>query len=281
MSRRWASLILATASFLLSGNIVLGEDLDISRAFSTAQSSSKISIDHSEWSALLTRYVHEDASGINRFAYGAVTPADHALLKHYLARLQKIDPGKLSADEQHAFWINLYNAVTVDVVLDHYPVKSIRDISSGLFSFGPWDLPLVTVDGHPLTLNNIEHDILRKSWRDPRVHYALNCASLGCPNLAPVPYSGHSLDAELDAAARSFVNHPRAVSLHNGHLILSQIYQWYAKDFGGGSPAAVIAHIRRYAKPALSVQLANQADIDGYEYDWQLNAPGMHFTPPQ
>lgn len=281
MTRRWAQFAVTAASLLVSGQVVLAQDIDVTRTFAVATPDSKMSIDHAEWGTLLDRYLHADSSGINRFAYGAVTPADHAVLKSYLAQLQKIDPGKLSPNEQHAFWINFYNAITVEVVLDHYPVKSIRDISSGFFTFGPWDLPLATVDGRQLTLNNIEHDILRKNWRDPRVHYALNCASLGCPNLAPTPYLGRSLDAQLDAAARSFVNHPRAVSLHNGRLILSNIYQWYAKDFGDGSPAAIVAHIRRYAAPALAAQLAGRAEIDGYQYDWQLNAPGTRFTNPQ
>ena len=281
MTSSWVHVTVTAASLLLGGPAAIAQDADIAHAFAAATPESRIVIDHAEWAALLGRYLHADPGGINRFAYGAVTPADHARLKTYIARLQTISPRALNAHEQHAFWINLYNALTIEVVLDHYPVKSIRDISSGWFTFGPWDLPLATVAGRSLTLNNIEHDILRKNWRDPRVHYALNCASLGCPNLAPLPYSGGSLDRELDTAAHAFVNHPRAVWLRNGRLVLSNIYNWYAKDFGDGSYAAVIAHIRHYADATLAAQLTRQATMSAYQYDWQLNAPGTQFEALQ
>src|SRR5690606_30049321 len=115
-------------------------------------------------------------------------------LDNYIFSLEKWDPRTLNLNEQHAYWINLYNSLTVQVVLDHYPVKSIREIKSGIFTPGPWDLPVTKIAGRSLTLNNIEHDILRANWHEPRVHYALNCASLGCPNLAAQPYSGKQLD---------------------------------------------------------------------------------------
>lgn len=281
MTSRWVRVTVTAASLLLGSQAALAQNAGISHAFAAATPDSRIMVDHAEWAALLRRYLHADPGGINRFSYGAVAPADRTRLKAYIARLQTIDPAALNAREQHAFWINFYNALTIEVVLDHYPVKSIRDISSGWFTFGPWDLPLVHVAGYTLTLNNIEHDILRKNWRDPRVHYALNCASLGCPNLASAPYDGESLNRELDTAARAFVNHPRAVWLRNGRLVLSNIYKWYAKDFGDGSDAAVIAHIRRYADPALAAPLSRQATISGHQYDWQLNEPGTQFEALQ
>ena len=114
----------------------------------------------------------------------------------------------LGRDEQCAYWINLYNALTLEVVLDHYPVDSIRDIdiSPGLFSQGPWGKKLITVEGEQVSLNDIEHRILRPIWRDPRIHYAINCASLGCPNLQPRPFTGRTLDHALDLAAMRFVD---------------------------------------------------------------------------
>jgi hypothetical protein len=184
-------------------------------------------VDHSGWGAFLGRYVVADTpDGIHRVAYGKVTGEHKAELDAYVRRLQDIPVSALNRLEQKAYWINLYNALTVQVVLKHYPVASIRDIgiSPGWFSVGPWDAELIRVEGQALTLNDIEHRILRPLWRDPRVHYAVNCASLGCPNLQAQPYDPARLDMQLDAAARAYVNHPRGARLVKGQLIVSSIY---------------------------------------------------------
>lgn len=257
----------------------LGEDL--SGLFASERIVSKVLVDHSAWADILGRNLLVDPEGINRFAYGKVTAADRSKLQSYIAGLQKIDPRQLRPNEQRAYWINFYNALTIEVILQHYPVESIRDISSGVFTRGPWDIPLVTVNGKRLTLNNIEHDILRTGWRDERVHYALNCASLGCPDLAATPYEGKLLDAQLDAAGVAFINHSRGVSLRNGRLILSSIFDWYRKDFDGGAAPAVIGAVRKYARPQLAARLGRLSRIDGYQYDWRLNAPGKVFLAPQ
>ncbi|MEE8270937.1 MAG: DUF547 domain-containing protein, partial [Alphaproteobacteria bacterium] len=146
---------------------------------------STAAIDHTAWDAVLARYVSGHPDGINRVAYGSVTAADRAALDRYLDALSATPIARFNRDQQFAFWVNLYNALTVRVVLDHYPVDSIRDIdiSSGLFADGPWGRDLIEVDGTALTLDDIEHRILRPLWRDPRIHYAVSCASLGCPNL--------------------------------------------------------------------------------------------------
>ena len=239
--------------------------------FSASDQTSKMTVDHSAWDVLLAKYVKPSPDGINRFAYGAVSAADKQALKAYLARLQQTKVTALNRDEQLAFWINLYNALTIDVVLDHYPVKSIRDIRLG-FSLigGPWGKDLVAVEGKELSLNNIEHDILRKVWHDPRVHYAVNCASLSCPNLAANAFTGAALDAMLSQGARDYVNHPRGVRVLGNKVRLSSIYSWYAEDFGPNQ-AALIAHLQQYASPELKAQLSNVDGVDGYDYDWSLN----------
>lgn len=263
----------------LSAQNAAARDADISKAFAASDANAQTIVDQSIWAGILQRYVKASPDGINRFAYANMSNPDKAALKTYIAALQRVAPETLNANEQHAYWINFYNALTVQVIVDHMPVKSIRDISSGLFTIGPWDLKLVTVDGHRLSLNNIEHDILRANWHEPRVHYTINCASLRCPNLAAAPYTGSNLDAELTQAARAFINHPRAVALHDGNLTLSKIYQWYAEDFGG-TDEKIIAHLRKYAAPELAEKLSHVAHIDAYQYDWQLNAPGSTFTVP-
>ncbi len=246
--------------------------VELDQAFSVNDPNSTMTVDHNAWDKILSVYIAASPDGINRFAYGRVAKADGKALKSYLAKLQGVKVTALKADEQRAFWINLYNALTIDVVLDHYPVKTIRDISlgGGLFAIGPWKKELVTVEGRKLSLDNIEHDILRKVWKDPRVHYAVNCASNSCPNLMIKAFTGANLDQMLTQGARDYVNHRRGVNVNGGRLRLSNVYDWYARDFGS-TDAAVIAHVSGYAEPALKEQLARIKSIAGYDYDWSLN----------
>ena len=227
-------------------------------------------IDHRPWDDFLARHVSTDKSGLNRIAYGDVTPGDRAALEAYIESLEAIEISAHNRPEQFAFWVNLYNAVTVRTVLENYPVGSIRDINDGLLSPGPWDRPLVEVEGETLSLNDIESRILRPLWQDPRVHYVLNCASVGCPNLSRSAYQAASLEARLDQAARSYINNPRGVRLEDGELVVSSIYAWFEGDFGG-SEDAVLAHLGRYADPELRQALSDRRSIDGYAYDWALN----------
>lgn len=238
----------------------------------TKDPTATMTVDHGVWDKLLTKYVVSSPDGINRFAYRRVTATDKSALKAYLASLQGVRVSALDANEQRAFWINLYNALTIDVVLDRYPVATIRDISTspGLFSIGPWGKALVAVEGKKLSLDHIEHDILRKSWRDARVHYAVNCASISCPNLMGKAFTGAKLEQMLDDGARDYVNHPRGVRVDGGKARLSRIYSWYRKDFGRND-AEVLQHIAAYAKSALKKQLSGIDRIDGYDYDWSLN----------
>lgn len=230
-------------------------------------------VDHSAWGGILSTYLDDGADGVTRFDYGGVTEADRATLAAYIDQLEAVAVSDLNRDEQLAYWLNLYNAVTIDVVLDHYPVDTIQDIdiSPGLFASGPWGRDLVTVEGQALSLNDVEHGIIRPVWNDPRIHYGVNCASIGCPDLLARPFSGANLDELLDAGARGYVNDPRGVSFEAvGDIIASKIYLWFEDDFGEDD-ADILAHLRRYAEPALRQRLAEARDIDGHEYDWSLN----------
>ncbi len=229
-------------------------------------------IDHTAWDAVLARYVSGHPDGINRFAYGSVTAADRAALDRYLDALSATPIARFNRDQQFAFWVNLYNALTVRVVLDHYPVDSIRDIdiSSGLFADGPWGRDLIEVDGTALTLDDIEHRILRPLWRDPRIHYAVSCASLGCPNLARTAFLPGMLETMLNASAHDYINHPRGAAIRDGRLYVSSLYDWFSEDFGGDD-AGVIAHLRHFAQGALADGLADIRSVSGHAYDWRLN----------
>lgn len=229
-------------------------------------------IDQAPWAEFLRRFVRAAGTGPSLVAYNGVTPADRQALTADIARLTALPISSFSRAEQRAYWINLYNAVTIATVLAHMPVSSITkiDISPGFFSSGPWDAKLVTVEGTTLSLNDIEHRILRPIWRDPRTHYTVNCASLGCPNLAGVPYAAATMEAMLNAGARDYVNAPRGARVMDGRLVASKIYDWYQADFGD-SEAGVIAHLRRYAGPELARALEGVTRVDRYAYDWSLN----------
>ena len=236
-------------------------------------SASTVHIDHAAWSAFLQKYLV--VGKINRLRYARVTADDRHRLDSYIDGLAALPISRYSRREQLAYWINLYNAVTVRLVLEHYPVHSIRDIdiSPGLLAPGPWDKNLIVVEGQRLTLNDIEHRILRPIWNDPRLHYVLNCAAQGCPNLLPQAFAADDADRLLDQAARSFIN-TRAVRIKRGKLIVSSIYDWFREDFGG-SEVGVLEHLRRYARPPLTKQLEDFQKIDGTEYDWRLNDAGQ------
>ncbi len=233
-----------------------------------------LTVDHRSWDAFLARYV-VTKNRMNLVNYRAVTLEDRAALDHYIDTLESTDVDRLTRNQQFAFWVNLYNGATVRLVLRHYPVKSIRDIdiSPGLFSDGPWGAKILTVDGIKLSLDDIEHRILRPIWKDPRIHYAVNCASIGCPDLPRHAFRAKGLGDMLDAAARAYINHPRGMRIKDGRLIVSKLYKWYMADFGG-TEAGVIAHLRRYAEPGKADMLATITHIDGYTYDWSLNDAG-------
>ena len=126
-------------------------------------------------------------------------------------------------------------------------------------------------DGEKVSLDDIEHGILREQWDEPRVHYAVNCASYGCPNLMAEALEAGTLDEQLDAGARAYINHARGVTIRkNGTLQVSTIYKWFDEDFGG-SKSKVVEHLLEYAEPALADQIRANPKITKYEYDWSLN----------
>jgi hypothetical protein len=229
--------------------------------------------------ALLGRYASTGPDGVTRVAYARwkASAADMAALDSWIAEAATRRPSAMPRNEAYAFWANLYNALTLKVVLERYPVRSIKDIRStgvGLdprqFA-GPWRTRLVTIEGNRMSLDDIEHGTMRPSFRDPRVHYAVNCASIGCPNLPARAWRAASLEADLDAAARAFVNHTRAAALlQGGGLRVSSIYRWFREDFGGDD-AGILAHLRRYAAPPLAEALRNVTRVAEDAYDWALN----------
>ena len=266
-----AMVFLATTG-IASFQALFAPSADLWERWQAHDPASTATIDHSPWDRLLAAYVVRGADGIALFAYGRVTEADRAALDAYVGGLAATPISGYARPEQRAYWINLYNALTVQVVLDHYPVVSISDIdiSPGLFAKGPWDRKLLEIEGEPVSLNDIEHRILRPIWQDPRLHYALNCASLGCPDLMQKAYAAAIAETLLDTAAHGYVNHPRGARIDGGKLTVSSIYAWFQEDFGG-SDKTIIAHLKRYAAPPLAAKLAEIGTIADHDYDWSLN----------
>ena len=230
-------------------------------------------VDHALWQRWLTRWVDaRHPSGINRVRYAQVDARGRADVDAYIAQLSRIDPRPLARYEQMAYWINLYNAVTVRTILQHPDVGSIRDIRSGVFSPGPWKLKLVTVAGQALSLDDIEHRILRPLFKDRRVHFAVNCASLGCPNLAAEAYRGERLPDQLDAAERVFLGHRRGVRFDGDTLVLSSIFDWFGSDFAPDR-AGLLQYLAPRVPGALGRRIENHRGSIEYEYDWALNKP--------
>lgn len=229
-------------------------------------------IDHAAWRDFLGQYLVVGADDIGRLRYGAVTGEHRRALQDYLRQLAAVPISRFAPDEQFAYWANLYNALTVELILGHYPVRSVRRI--GLVPLwlggGPWNGKLTEVEGIKLSLNDIEHRILRRNWRDPRIHYAVICGSLGCPSLEAEPFQGDRLQAQLDAAARRYINHPRGVSRQADGIRVSSIYVWFKVDFGN-SDDGVRAHLQRYSLPPLAEALAAAPQLVGHGYDWRLN----------
>ncbi|HAU28548.1 MAG TPA: DUF547 domain-containing protein [Rhodospirillaceae bacterium] len=230
-------------------------------------------INHDVFNEILRTYVQPDRDGISRFAYGEIAPADRETLRTYIFNQMVLIPiAQYSRNEQLAYWINLYNALTLQLVLDHYPVRSLEDIniSPGLFQKGPFYKKLLKVDDIALSLDDIRNGILLPVFKDARIHYALTLASLDSPNLLPRSFTAATADALLDQAAISFINHPRALHFEEDHLVANALFLWYRDDFGSGGE--FINHLLRYANFDLAKYLIENPPVGQYHFDWTINA---------
>ena len=220
-------------------------------------------VDHGIYGKLLKKHV--TAGKVNYAGF----KSDEAQLAHYLNQLQNVDARDLSRNEQFAFYVNAYNAWTIQLILSSYPgVKSIKDLG-GLFQ-SPWKKKIVKLDGRVLTLDDLEHNILRPRFNDPRVHFAINCAAKSCPPLRPVPFRGDVLDRQLDDATHAFINDPASYRLEGHQLYVSRIFKWFAEDFEDG----VLSFYLTYATGDLKHELESKRDkisVKYLAYDWSLN----------
>lgn len=263
-------LLLVIALLLLWPLAQAAPKADLWGYWETHDSTSSATVDHQPWQQLLDRYVVRNADGINRVQYQSFTASDTDQLNAYIDRLAAISPTAMNREQQLPYWINLYNALTVRVVLQHPTKDSIRDMKSRFFSLGPWNDQLLTIENQPVTLNDIEHRILRPIWQDLRLHYVLNCASLGCPNLSTKAYTADNTPQQLREAEQIFLRHARAIHFTEaGKLKLSSLFDWYETDFGADQ-AAVLRYLASQ-RADLAAQLINYRGSIDYHYDWSLN----------
>ncbi len=275
ISKKYAIISIAFIILLLASGFAYIQyeksqrDARVTPFWSGSDENSTRIIDHQLWQDFLDEYVDDDASGINLLDYRRAQKAVQGL-NQYINQLEQIDPRELNRGEQKAYWINAYNALTVALILKHYPINSIRDLGNTTTSIGPWDDDITTVAGQRLSLNDIEHRILRPIWKDARIHFAVNCASIGCPNLQIDAFSSENMEDLLDEASEAFINHPRGVRFHEGQLVLSSIFNWYASDFGNTKEAR-LEWLSEYADDEIGDQLLEHQGKINYQYDWKLN----------
>jgi len=246
--------IIALLFFLVSWPLVVGP-------FDNGGASEVV--DHSIYDELLGKQVK------NGFVNYQGFKNEEGKLDHYLKVLEETDTEKLSRNEQFAFYINAYNAWTIKLILSEYPgVESIKHLGNIFAS--PWKKKLCRIDGDLVTLDHIEHGILRPQFKDPRVHFAINCAAKSCPPLISEPYLGSTLDQQLDDSVRAFVNDSKNNRLDEDTLYVSKIFKWFAEDFDDD----VHGFLLKYAEGNLKRGLQSRKDnvkIKYLDYDWSLN----------
>lgn len=265
-------ILLCGALLLLNGFAFAAPQSELWTMWDNSDEKNSATVNHQQWQQILDRYLVKQNQNM-LFDYSLVTTKDQSQLKQYILFLSALDPRSYNRSEQFAYWVNLYNALTVKLILDNYPLQSITKLG-GFFSFGPWDDKIVTVAKQSLTLNDIEHRILRPIWKDPRIHYVVNCASLGCPNLPSDALNGQNTETVLNRAAKQFINSDKGVRIDDKTLTLSSLYDWYGVDFGSNEQQ-ILQHIDRYREKSTSGEgkLSSWKGKIKYDYDWSLNQP--------
>jgi len=220
---------------------------------------------HELWNRLLKEHVSGD--GIVNYS-GFIE--DSVLLNQYLNTLSNNPPNSTAWNENErlAYWINAYNAFTVKLIVNNYPISSIRDLHPTLYVpllNTVWHTKFFNIGGEPFNLDRIEHDILRKEFDEPRIHFAIVCASYSCPPLRNEAFLSEVLDKQLKAQAIKFINDPRWNKINEDTILLSPIFKWFSSDFT--SRTSLLDFLSQYSKQKINTK----ATVDYLEYNWDLN----------
>jgi len=240
------------------------------------EEASGIQVKHQPFQDILDLYLdRQDFSGVNRFDYERVSEADHDKLNEYLDYLQRLDPRQFNRAEAKSYWINLYNAGVIELVIAAYrsgSVETIRELRSGMFSAGPWKRKIFTVTMQKMSLDDIQHGVIRPIWQDHRTHFVLTKATIGGANLPQAVLTAQNIEEVLENAQKGYLSHPRAVRLDGDVLVLSSLFDWYASDFADDE-ATFLEFLRGYVPANIASPLSSSGDTR-FEYDWALNKPG-------
>lgn len=223
-------------------------------------------IDHEVFNDLLGKYV--DSEGMVNYK-GFIAEKDN--FQVYLNLLSNNHPNEKNwnSNERKAYWINAYNAFTIQLIVDNYPVVSIKDLGGSVYKVNtPWDKRFILIEGKDYDLNNIEHDILRKHYSDPRIHFVVNCASFSCPPLRNEAFVASKLDEQLEDSAKRFVNDKKRNDISKDKINISRIFKWFSGDFT--EETDIIGFLNKYSE----VQIDADAEVDYQEYLWTLNEVG-------
>lgn len=271
-----AALVTAGCAAFLAGSrkgsqVVVGTEAHAATSGGNAPASLD-TVDHSTWDRLLRTYVDED--GMVDYAAWKASEADRAALSEYLATLSGANPtAQTSKAGKLAFWINAYNALTIHGILQEYPTSSIRNHTAKLVGYNIWDDLLLPVGDQEYSLNEIEHEILRKLG-EPRIHFAIVCASVGCPRLLNRAYTPAKLEEQLAMNTRDFFsrNQNFQIDVANRRVRVSAILDWFGEDFGP-SPRKGLAGLAPYLPEASTRELVASEDfaVTFLDYDWSLN----------
>ena len=222
---------------------------------SSNQTKSVVEVDHSNWDALLKKYVDEEG-----FVDYTNFQQDKNQLDNYLRMLSELEPTeKWSVQELLAYYINLYNAATVQLILDNYPIESIKDIN------GAFTKAFITIGNRKLSLGGIENGVLRK-MNEPRIHFAINCASYSCPKLLNEAFMVNKIDAQLKKVTQEFINGDKN-QISETNPKFSKIFDWYGSDFKLVGEKDIITYINQYSETKINPE----TQYSFLEYDWSLN----------
>ena len=220
-------------------------------------------LDHSLWDELTKAHVNQ-----NGYPNYKGFIQDSSKFNTYLNQLTSNHPKESwSSNERKAFWINAYNAFTVKLIVDNYPVETIKDLGGGIYRVNtPWDIKFIQIEDKTYHLNDLEHNILRKEWSDPRIHSAVNCASISCPKLMKGAYLAEQLDEQLDRQMKAFIHDATKNIIGEKEVRLSKLFKWFSGDFKV-EHTSVIDYINSYS----DVKIKKSAKVEYFDYDWGLN----------
>jgi len=274
---RYLSLVFM---LLFSGNAFSAPKSKLIEFWNDHEANSRIDVNHDDWQSILSEYVEDQhPSGISRFNYEAVTAADALKLKAYIDYLELLEPRQLNLAEAQAYWINLYNALLLDKVVDTYQEGSTRAVNrllKGRLRSTNWGRNITKVALQNLSLDDIEHGILRPMWNDPRIHFVITSGALSGANIIKTAFNGDNNEELLEQSKLDFFSHQKSAYVDGKRIVLNSMFNWYRDDFATDKDS-LLRYIRTNVSEEVRKSMEGLSRIR-YEYVWALNAPSTEFV---